>query len=64
VPRRRPGAAARHRGHRLLHRETAEQEKLERIRPSVMIGIEDWRRGRVDDRPIDAILGELDGEEA
>jgi hypothetical protein len=29
-----------------------------------MIGIEDWRRGRVDDRPIDAILGELDGEEA
>jgi antitoxin ParD1/3/4 len=50
---------------RLLHREkAAEQEKLEMLRRAVMVGIEDWRQGRVDDRPIDAILNEPDGEEA
>jgi len=50
---------------RLLHREKAAgQEKLEMLRRAVMVGIEDWRQGRVDDRPIDAILDELDGDEA
>lgn len=50
---------------RLLHREKAgEQEKLEMLRRAVAVGIEDWRHGRVDDRPIDAILDEIDREEA
>jgi antitoxin ParD1/3/4 len=48
---------------RLLHREKAsEQEKLEMLRRAVTIGVDDWRLGRVDDRPIDAILDEIDGE--
>ena len=46
---------------RLLYREKAvEQEKLEMVRRAVMIGVEDWRQGRVDDRPIDEILDEID----
>jgi antitoxin ParD1/3/4 len=50
---------------RLLHREkAAEQEKLEMLRRAVTVGIEDWRQGRVDDRPIDEILDEIDGEES
>lgn len=49
---------------RLLHREkAAEQEKLAMLRLAVMVGIEDWRQGRVDDRPIDEILDEIDREE-
>lgn len=49
---------------RLLHREkAAEQEKLEMLRRAVMVGIEDWRQGRVDDRPIDEILDEIDKDE-
>jgi len=50
---------------RLLHREkAAEQEKLEMLRRAVTIGIEDWRQGRLDDRPIDEILDEIDREES
>lgn len=50
---------------RLLHREKAgEQEKLEMLRRAVTVGIEDWRQGRVDDRPIDEILDEIDAEES
>ena len=50
---------------RLLHREKAsEQEKLEMLRRAVTVGLEDWRQGHVDDRPIDIILDEIDGEEA
>ncbi len=50
---------------RLLHREKAgEQEKLEMLRRAVSIGIEDWKHGRVDDRPIAAILDELDEQES
>ncbi len=50
---------------RLLHREKAgEQEKLEMLRRAVSIGIEDWRHGRVDDRPIAAILDEIDEQES
>lgn len=46
---------------RLLHREkAAEQEKLEMLRRAVMVGFEDWREGRLDDRPIDDILDEID----
>lgn len=48
---------------RLLHREKAsEQEKAEMLRRAVTVGIEDWRLGRVDDRPIDEILDEIDEE--
>lgn len=51
--------------HRLLHRENAaEQEKLEMLRRAVTVRIEDWRQGRVDDRPIDEILDEIDREES
>ena len=50
---------------RLLHREkAAEQEKLEMLRRAVTVGIEDWRQGRLDDRPIDEILDEIDREES
>ena len=50
---------------RLLHREKAvEQEKLEMLRRAVTVGIEDWRQGRVDDRPINEILDEIDEDEA
>ena len=50
---------------RLLHREKAgEQEKLEMLRRAVSIGIEDWKHGRVDDRPIAAILDEIDEQES
>lgn len=50
---------------RLLHREKAvEQERLEMLRRAVTVGIEDWRHGRVDDRPIEQILDEIDGHEA
>lgn len=46
---------------RLLHREkAAEQEKLKMLRRAVMVGFEDWREGRLDDRPIDNILDEID----
>ena len=46
---------------RLLHREKAsEQEKLEMLRRAVMTGIDDWQQGRLDDRPIAAILDEMD----
>lgn len=48
---------------RLLYREKAgEQEKLEMLRRAVSIGVEDWRQGRVDERPIDEILDGLDEE--
>ncbi|SMF42721.1 antitoxin ParD1/3/4 [Azospirillum oryzae] len=47
---------------RLLHREkAAEQEKLEMLRRAVMVGFDDWREGRLDDRPIDDILDRIDG---
>ena len=50
---------------RLLHREKAgEQEKLEMLRRAVSIGIEDGKHGRVDDRPIAAILDEIDEQES
>lgn len=50
---------------RLLHREkAAEQEKLEMLRRAVMVGVEDWRLGRLDDRPINEILDEIDREES
>jgi len=46
---------------RLLHREKAiEQEKLEMLRRAVTVGIEDWKSGHLDDRPIDEILDEID----
>lgn len=46
---------------RLLHREkAAEHEKLEMLRRAVMVGVEDWREGRLDDRPIDDILDGID----
>jgi antitoxin ParD1/3/4 len=46
---------------RLLHREkAAEQEKQEVLRRAVMVGIEDWKAGRLDDRPIDEILNEIE----
>lgn len=46
---------------RLLHREkAAEQEKLEMLRRAVMVGFEDWREGRLADRPIDDILDGID----
>ncbi len=49
---------------RLLQREkAAEQERLEMLRRAVMVGVEDWREGRVDDRPINEILDEIDGDE-
>ncbi|OIR02025.1 antitoxin ParD4 [mine drainage metagenome] len=49
---------------RLFQREKAvEQEKLEMLRRAVMIGIEDWREGRLDDRPINEILDEIDGDQ-
>lgn len=49
---------------RLLHREKAtEQEKLEMLRRAVTVGIEDWRQGRLDDRPIDEILDQIDRDE-
>lgn len=42
---------------RLLHRERAvEHEKQEMLRRAVMVGVEDWRAGRLDDRPIGEIL--------
>lgn len=45
---------------RLLHRErAAEHERQEMLRRAVMVGIEDWRAGRVDNRPIDEILDEI-----
>jgi antitoxin ParD1/3/4 len=47
---------------RLLHREkAAEQEKLEMLRRAVMVGFDDWREGRLDDRSIDDILDRIDG---
>lgn len=50
---------------RLLHREKAvEQEKLEMLRRAVTLGIEDWKSGRLDDRPIDEILDEIDRDES
>jgi antitoxin ParD1/3/4 len=50
---------------RLLHREKAsEQEKLEMLRRAVTVGIGNRRERRVDDRSIDEILEEIDGEEA
>ncbi|WP_414470980.1 type II toxin-antitoxin system ParD family antitoxin [Microvirga sp. M2] len=46
---------------RLLHREkAAEQEKMEILRRAVAVGIEDWKHGRVDERPIEDILDEID----
>lgn len=46
---------------RLLHREKlAEQERLEMLRRAVMVGVEDWKQGRLDDRPIEEILDEID----
>jgi antitoxin ParD1/3/4 len=45
---------------RLFHREkAAEQEEQEVLRRAVMVGIEDWKAGRLDDRPIDEILNEI-----
>ncbi|HIJ61417.1 MAG TPA: type II toxin-antitoxin system ParD family antitoxin [Rhodospirillaceae bacterium] len=49
---------------RLLHREKAlDHEKQEILRRAVMVGIEDFRHGRVDDRPIDEILDEINRED-
>lgn len=46
---------------RLLHRERAvEHEKQEMLRRAVMVGVEDWRAGRLDDRPIGEILDDLE----
>ncbi len=48
---------------RLLHLEkAAEHEKLEMLRRAVMVGIDDLREGRVDNRPIDEILDDIDKE--
>lgn len=46
---------------RLLHREkAAEHEKQEMLRRAVMVGLDDWKAGRLDDRPIDEILDEIE----
>ncbi|PWC86525.1 hypothetical protein TSH100_12170 [Azospirillum sp. TSH100] len=46
---------------RLLHRERAvEHERQEMLRRAVMVGIDDWKAGRLDDRPIDEILDEIE----
>lgn len=46
---------------RLLHREKAtEHEKREMLRRAVMVGIEDWKAGRLDDRPIGEILDDIE----
>jgi len=46
---------------RLLHREKAvAHEKQEMLRRAVMTGIDDWKAGRLDDRPIDTILDEIE----
>ncbi len=46
---------------RLLHRErAAEHERQEMLRRAVMVGIDDWKAGRLDDRPIDEILDEIE----
>lgn len=48
---------------RLLHREKAvEQENLAILRSAVTVGIDDWKKGSVDDRDIDDILDEIDRE--
>jgi antitoxin ParD1/3/4 len=48
---------------RLLHREkSVEREKAEMLRRAVSVGLEDFRKGRVDSRPIDAILDEIDAD--
>lgn len=31
------------------------------LRRAVMVGFDDWREGRLDDRPIDDILDRIDG---
>lgn len=42
---------------RLLHRERAvEHERLELLRRAVLVGVEDWKAGRLDERPIADIL--------
>lgn len=49
---------------RLDREKAVEQEKLELLRRAITTGIEDWRQGRLDDRPIDEILDEIDRQEA
>ncbi|BAI73208.1 hypothetical protein AZL_025700 [Azospirillum sp. B510] len=47
---------------RLLHRErAAEHERQEMLRHAVLVGLDDWKAGRLDDRPIDEILDEIEG---
>lgn len=48
---------------RLLHREKSlAHERQEMLRRAVMVGLDDWRQGRLDDRPIDEILDDIDRE--
>ena len=36
-----------------------EKDQLELVRSAVILGIDDWQQGRLDDRPIREILDEL-----
>ena len=48
---------------RLLHREKAvEHEKQEVLRRAVLVGVEDWRQGRLDERAIDEVMRDIDEE--
>lgn len=38
-------------------------EDIVHLRQAVQAGIDDWQSGRVDDRPIVEILGEIEGED-
>ncbi|CAO3434951.1 type II toxin-antitoxin system ParD family antitoxin [Azospirillum argentinense] len=46
---------------RLLHREKAvELEKQEMLRRAILVGVDDWKAGRLDDRPIADILNDIE----
>ncbi|WP_211102114.1 hypothetical protein [Azospirillum brasilense] len=46
---------------RRLHRETVvEREKLRKLRRAILVGVDDCRNGRLDDRPIADILNDID----
>jgi Arc/MetJ-type ribon-helix-helix transcriptional regulator len=45
---------------RLLQQQTGgKKDQLELVRSAVILGIDDWQQGRLDDRPIREILDEL-----
>ncbi|MGY0830845.1 hypothetical protein [Azospirillum argentinense] len=46
---------------RRLHREKAvEREKLGKLRRAILVGVDDCKNGRLDDRPIADILNDID----